>query len=74
MSATRAHRAPYVALLVVQVLFASNAIIGRIVLATVPAGILVGCRVVGAAMGLALVNLIRGGPWIRDPDRHGHLL
>ncbi len=59
-------RAPYLALIVVQVLFASNAIVGRLVLATVPAGLLVGCRVVGAAVALGLLNLARGGPWIRD--------
>ena len=47
-------RAPYLALIVVQVLFASNAIVGRLVLATVPAGLLVGCRVVGAAFALGM--------------------
>ena len=66
MTTPAGSRAPYLALIVVQVLFASNAIVGRLVLATVPAGLLVGCRVVGAALALGLLNLARGGPWIRD--------
>jgi len=70
---TDRHRGPYLALIIVQVLFASNAIVGRVVLASVPAGLLVGCRVVGAALALWLVNLIRGGPWIRDRRTLAHL-
>ena len=66
-------RAPYVALIAVQVLFASNAIVGRLVLAHVPAGLLVGCRVLGAALALLTLNLLRGGPWIRDRRTLAHL-
>jgi drug/metabolite transporter (DMT)-like permease len=54
------------ALVLVQLLFASLAIIGRFVLPVVPAGALVTCRILGAAAALVLVNTIRGGPWITD--------
>ena len=55
------------ALVLVQVLFAGLAIAGRYVLPEVPAGLLITVRVVGAGLALALVNLLRGGPWVRDP-------
>ncbi len=55
-----------IALIVVQVLFASLAIAGRYVLPEFPAGLLVCVRVLGAAAVLLLVNLLRGGPWVRD--------
>ena len=53
-------------LIIVQVLFASLAVIGRLVLPSVPAGALVTIRIFGAAAALALLNAARGGPWIRD--------
>lgn len=73
MSSASPLRAAYAALFIVQVLFASNAIVGRVVLATVPAGLLVTCRVVGAALALGALNLARGGPWIRDGRTLGHV-
>jgi drug/metabolite transporter (DMT)-like permease len=54
------------ALVLVQALFASLAIVGRVVLPSVPPGVLVGCRIIGAAGALLGFNLLRGGPWIRD--------
>jgi len=54
------------ALVVVQLLFASLAIVGRLVLPVVPAGVLVTFRIVGAALALLTFNAIRGGPWIRQ--------
>ena len=55
-----------VALVLVQVFFASLAIIGRFVLPVVPPAALVTFRIFGAAAALLLVNTIRGGPWITD--------
>ena len=66
MSGAGSTRGAWLALVVVQVLFASNAIVGRLVLQTVPAGLLVFCRVVGATGAFLLLNAARGGPWIRD--------
>ena len=54
------------ALVLVQVLFAGLAIAGRHVLPEFPAGLLITVRVLGAATALALLNLLRGGPWVRD--------
>lgn len=54
------------ALVVVQVLFASLAIVGRLVLPVVPPGVLVTFRIVGAAGALLAFNLVRRGPWLRD--------
>lgn len=54
------------ALVLVQVFFASLAIIGRVVLPVVPPAALVTFRILGAAAALLLVNTIRGGPWITD--------
>ena len=56
----------HVALAVVQLLFASLAIVGRYVLPEFPAGGLMLARVVGAAGVLVAVNAIRGGPWVTD--------
>ncbi|MEP7176696.1 MAG: DMT family transporter [Gemmatimonadales bacterium] len=56
----------HVALVLVQVMFASLAIAGRYVLPHVPAGLLVCLRVVGAAVVLGLVNSAVGGAWVRD--------
>jgi drug/metabolite transporter (DMT)-like permease len=56
----------HVALVLVQVMFASLAIAGRYVLPHVPAGLLVCLRVVGAAIVLGLVNAAVGGGWVRD--------
>jgi drug/metabolite transporter (DMT)-like permease len=54
------------ALILVQVFFASLAIVGRFVLPVVPAGALVTFRIFGAAAALLSVNILRGGPWITD--------
>ncbi len=54
------------ALVLVQIFFASLAIIGRFVLPVVPPAALVTFRIFGAAAALLLVNLMRGGPWISD--------
>lgn len=54
------------ALVVVQVLFASLAIAGRYVLPEFPAGLLVTVRVLGAAAVLLAVNAARGGPWVTN--------
>jgi drug/metabolite transporter (DMT)-like permease len=56
----------HLALVVVQLLFASLAIAGRFVLPHFPAGALVCFRVLGATLVLFLVNLAAGGGWIRD--------
>jgi drug/metabolite transporter (DMT)-like permease len=53
-------------LFVVQILFASLAIIGKIVLRDFPAGSIVLFRVVGAAIVLLLVNLLWNRRWVRD--------
>jgi len=55
------------ALVVVQMFFASLAVIGRLVLPELGAARLVGIRIFGAAAALVLVQLVRRGPWIRDP-------
>jgi drug/metabolite transporter (DMT)-like permease len=57
----------HLALVLVQVFFASLAIAGRFVLREFPAGALVLVRVVGAAAVLLAVNAIRQGPWVRAP-------
>ncbi len=54
------------ALVLVQVLFASLAIIGRYVLPVVPPAVLVTFRIFGAALALLALNVSRGGPWITD--------
>ncbi len=54
------------ALVLVQVFFASLAVTGRLVLPVVSAGALVTIRIFGAAAALGLLNLARGGPWIHD--------
>jgi len=61
----------HLALIVVQVLFASLAIAGRFVLAEFPAGALILIRVVGAGAVLALLQRARGGAFIRN---RAHLL
>lgn len=53
-------------LVLVQVFFASLAIIGRLVLPEVGAARLVSIRILGAAAALIAVQLLRRGPWIRD--------
>ncbi len=55
------------ALITVQVLLASLAIAGRVVLPVVPPAVLVSFRILGAALALVTLNLARRGPWIRDP-------
>jgi drug/metabolite transporter (DMT)-like permease len=61
-SRTRVH----LTLVVVQLLFASLAIVGRIVLPHFPPGALVCLRVFGAAAILLVVNAVGGGLWVRD--------
>jgi drug/metabolite transporter (DMT)-like permease len=56
----------HAALIAVQVLFASLAIVGRFVLPEFPAGALVMIRVLGAGLILLTVNLLRGGERVRD--------
>ena len=55
------------ALVLVQVMFASLAVVGRVVLPVVPAGVLVTFRIVGAAAALLLLQAVRRGPWISEP-------
>lgn len=54
------------ALVLVQVMFASLAVVGRVVLPVVPPGALVSFRIFGAAGAMLAFNAVRGGPWIRD--------
>jgi drug/metabolite transporter (DMT)-like permease len=56
----------HLALLVVQILFASLAIAGRFVLPHFPAGALVCFRVLGATQVLFQVNAAVKAPWIQD--------
>lgn len=56
----------HLALVVVQLLFASLAIAGRFVLPHFPAGALVTVRVLGATLVLLALNTIIGGRWVRD--------
>jgi len=53
-------------LFLVQILFASLAIVGKIVLREFPAGSIVLFRVLGAALVLLLVNLLWTRRWVRD--------
>jgi drug/metabolite transporter (DMT)-like permease len=57
----------HLALVLVQLFFASLAIVGRFVLPVVPAGLLMMFRIFGAAAALLALKLARGGPWVRDP-------
>ena len=63
----------YLALILVQVMFASLAVFGRLVLPVVPPGLLVTIRIFGAAVTLLAVNAVRGGPWIRDRRALGRM-
>lgn len=54
-------------LLLVQILFASLAITGKIVLREFPAGTIVLFRVVGAAVVLLVINLVWNRRWVRNP-------
>lgn len=54
-------------LVVVQFFFASLAIVGRLVLPEIGAAPLVSIRILGAALALVLVQIVRRGPWITDP-------
>jgi drug/metabolite transporter (DMT)-like permease len=56
----------YSTLVLVQLLFASLAIAGRIVLPLFPAGALVCFRVLGATAVLLVVNAVTGGSWVTD--------
>ena len=57
----------HLALVVVQLLFASLAIAGRFVLPHFPAGALVCVRVLGATIVLLLVNAVARKGWVRNP-------
>jgi drug/metabolite transporter (DMT)-like permease len=63
----------YLALVVIQLLFASLAVVGRVVLPVVPPGLLVTFRIFGAAAALVGLHLFRRGPWIREPRTLGRL-
>ena len=56
----------HLALVVVQLLFASLAIAGRLVLPHFPAGALVTVRMFGATLVLLALNVATGGDWVRD--------
>ncbi|MEO7138298.1 MAG: DMT family transporter [Gemmatimonadales bacterium] len=56
----------HLALVVVQLMFASLAIAGRFVLPHFPAGALVTIRVLGATVVLLAINTLFGGQWVRD--------
>src|SRR5690606_23603357 len=56
----------HAALALVQLLFASLAIFGRVILLSLPAGALVLVRIVGAAVVLLAVQAASGRPWISD--------
>jgi drug/metabolite transporter (DMT)-like permease len=56
----------HLALVVVQLLFASLAIAGRFVLPHFPAGALVTVRVLGATVVLLALHVLTGGRWVRD--------
>lgn len=56
----------HLALVLVQLLFASLAVAGRFVLPYFPAGALVCFRVLGATAVLFLVNFATGGRWVSD--------
>jgi drug/metabolite transporter (DMT)-like permease len=56
----------HLALVVVQLLFASLAIAGRFVLPHFPAGALVTVRVLGATLVLLALNIATEGEWVRD--------
>ncbi len=61
------------ALILVQVLFASLAVVGRIILPAVPAAVLVTFRIGGAALAMFAVLRFKGGPWIRDRRELGRI-
>jgi drug/metabolite transporter (DMT)-like permease len=63
----------HLALVLVQLLFASLAVVGRIVLPVVPAGVLVSFRILGAALAMLSVLCLRRGPWIKDPKLLGRI-
>lgn len=61
------------ALILVQVLFASLAVVGRIILPAVPAAVLVTFRIGGAALAMLAVLRFKNGPWIRDRRELGRI-
>jgi drug/metabolite transporter (DMT)-like permease len=63
----------YLALVVIQLLFASLAVVGRVVLPVVPPGLLVTFRIFGAAAALVGLHLVRRGPWIQERRTLGRL-
>lgn len=64
---------PHLALILVQVMFASLAVVGRLILPDVPAGVLVTIRILGAALAMYLVLKLRGGPWVTDRRELGRI-
>lgn len=63
----------HLVLVLVQLMFASLAVVGRVVLPVVPAGVLVTFRIFGAAIVLLLLQALRRGPWIREPRLLGRM-
>lgn len=63
----------HLVLILVQVLFASLAVVGRIILPAVPAAVLVTFRIGGAALAMFAVLRFKGGPWIRDRRELGRI-
>ena len=57
----RSGAAPHLALIVVQVMFGTWPIIGRVVLRTVPSTGLVGLRVAGASLAFIIIGRMTGG-------------
>ncbi len=65
--------APYLALIGVQILFGSLAVIGKVVLAVIPPIALVGFRVGITALILSVVQIIRGRVWLKDRSDYLYL-
>ncbi len=65
--------APYLALIGVQILFGSLAVIGKVVLAVLPAVALVGFRVGITALILVVVQIARGRVWLKEKGDYWRL-
>jgi drug/metabolite transporter (DMT)-like permease len=65
--------AVHLALVLVQLLFASLAIVGRVLFETVPAGAVLLVRITGAAAVMLTVQALSGRRWITDPRELGKL-
>ncbi len=64
---------PYTALIVVQVFFGTLAVIGKVVLAVIPAVALVGFRVGITALILVAVQIVRGRVWLQEKSDYWRL-